>query len=136
MTDKYYYTQEEVQEMLKKYDIPEQEFKDFITGQGCPVVEDKLCYFTDDVNRFFLAKTFDVTWPRVLGDMLKEAYRTGVQPTENTEKIAKVRVRMNIPMNKCPCHAKDTDRGCISDKCLQEIEEKGVCGCNCFIRRK
>lgn len=71
----------------------------------------------------------------MLADMLRLAHEHGVAPTENTEKIARARVRMGIPITVCPCAAKDEDRGCISPKCLNEIVETGRCHCHAFQRR-
>lgn len=68
----------------------------------------------------------------MLADMLRLAHENGVAPTENTEKIARARVRMGIPITVCPCAAKDEDRGCISPKCLAEINSEGLCHCRCF----
>ena len=70
----------------------------------------------------------------MIEEMLQLATAAGVRPTGNLPKIAAARVRMGLDISRCPCAAKDGDRGCISDKCLQEIKEKGVCHCNCFQR--
>lgn len=51
------------------------------------------------------------------------------------EKIAKVRIKLGIPLSQCPCDRKDPFRGCISLKCLKEIAETGKCHCGVFIRR-
>lgn len=68
----------------------------------------------------------------MLADMLRLAHEHGVAPTENTEKVARARVRLGIPLSVCPCAAKDEDRGCISPKCLAEINSEGLCHCRCF----
>lgn len=68
----------------------------------------------------------------MLGNMLKLANEKGVEPTEFTEKIARVRVRLGIPISVCPCASKDTERGCISTKCMKEIKELGQCHCCAF----
>lgn len=67
--------------------------------------------------------------------MLEKAEEAGVEPTENLEKIAKARVRMHLDITQCPCAAQDTDRGCISAKCLREIEEEGICHCTAYRKR-
>lgn len=71
----------------------------------------------------------------MINEMTIRAALAGVEPTENIEKIAKARVRMHMDISVCPCSAKDTDRGCISSKCLREINEEGLCHCCCFRRK-
>lgn len=73
---------------------------------------------------------------RMLAEMLKRAEEAGVLPTENLAKIAKARVRMHLDITVCPCAAQDTDRGCISAKCLREIKETGCCHCTAFKRKE
>lgn len=63
------------------------------------------------------------------------AEEAGVDPTEFLERIAKARIRMHLDITVCPCAAQDPDRGCISAKCLREIEETGSCHCCCFRRK-
>lgn len=72
----------------------------------------------------------------MLSDMQIRAEEAGVEPTEFLERIAKARIRMHLDITVCPCAAQDTDRGCISAKCLREIEETGVCHCNCYRRKE
>ena len=55
-----------------------------------------------------------------------------VEPTENLPKIAKARGIMIIGIEVCPCSPEDKERGCISDKCLKEIMENGICHCRCY----
>ena len=60
------------------------------------------------------------------------------------EKIAKVRIKLGIPLSQCPCASvscanlagarKDPFRGCISLKCHKEIAETGKCHCGVFIK--
>ena len=57
-----------------------------------------------------------------------------VEPTENLPKIAKARKIMNIGIEVCPCAADDKDIGCISEKCLKEIAENGICHCRAYRR--
>lgn len=59
----------------------------------------------------------------------------GVDCTENFPKIVKARGIMGLDITVCPCAADDTDRGCISAKCLREIKEEGICHCRCYKRR-
>lgn len=51
-----------------------------------------------------------------------------------TKKIAAMREKLDIPLNKCPCDPMNTDRGCIGKQCMKELIEQGVCHCNCFFR--
>ena len=71
----------------------------------------------------------------MLADMMRAAKEAGVELTENTEKIARARVRMGLPITVCPCASSDTDRGCISPKCLKEINEVNTCHCNCYCKK-
>ena len=67
-----------------------------------------------------------------LNDLAK---KNNVLLTDKAENIARVRIRLNIPLDKCPCSYDNTTRGCISEKCLQEINENGICHCCCFKRK-
>lgn len=69
---------------------------------------------------------------RIYEIMKTLAAQNNVVMTDNALKIAEFRAKRNIPIEKCPCDVKDSDRGCISRKCLSEINETGVCHCNCF----
>lgn len=64
------------------------------------------------------------------------AKENGVDTTEFTKKIAKLRENRNIPLEICPCSREDKERGCISAKCMREINEMGICHCNCFKKRE
>lgn len=72
----------------------------------------------------------------MLSEMQKRAEESGVDTTEFTERIAKARIRMHLDITVCPCAAEDTDRGCISAKCLREIKETGICHCHAFKRKE
>ena len=63
------------------------------------------------------------------------AEEQGYELTENAEKIAKFRARTGMDMSVCPCDPKSPYRGCIGSQCKKEIEETGVCHCNCFRRK-
>lgn len=65
-------------------------------------------------------------------EMKKLAKENNLELTENAHNIARFRERTQLPMGKCPCEQSATDRGCIGSKCWQEINEQGVCLCNCF----
>lgn len=58
-----------------------------------------------------------------------------VEPTENLPKIVRARGIMKIGIEVCPCAANDKERGCISEKCLKEIMESGICHCKCYRRK-
>lgn len=47
-----HYTKADVDKLLKEHNIPIEDFRNFIHGQGCPMVDGELCYFTWDVDRF------------------------------------------------------------------------------------
>lgn len=67
-------------------------------------------------------------------EMRRLALEKGVECTENLPKIVRARGIMKIGIDVCPCSAEDTDRGCISEKCLKEIMENGICHCRCYRR--
>lgn len=64
----------------------------------------------------------------------KIAFENNLELTENAFNIARFRARTQMPMEKCPCEPNATNRGCIGDKCWDEIKKDGVCHCNCFRR--
>lgn len=132
---KNYYTHDETVALLIKNNLDTNEFHEWMYGQTCPVVDGEICYFKWDVDRYVNAVEFESKWVRMLADMIKLAKEAGVELTENTERIARARIRMGIPITVCPCASKDGDRGCISEKCLKEIAEGGICHCNCFERK-
>ena len=68
-------------------------------------------------------------------EMIAKAEKLDVYPTKFTRKIAAARVRMGLDISVCPCAKEDHDRGCISEKCLKEIKEKGICHCQAFRRK-
>ena len=72
---------------------------------------------------------------QMLAQMLQRAEENGVKPSEHLSKIAKARVRMHMDITVCPCHPDDPDRGCISAKCLREIQETGMCCCTAYKRK-
>ena len=54
--------------------------------------------------------------------------------TDNVDNIARFRARTQMPMEKGPCAPQAEGRGCIGDKCWDEINKDGVCHCNLFRR--
>lgn len=67
--------------------------------------------------------------------MLELARKNDVIPSFTMDKIANFRASRNIPVSVCPCDQKDKARGCISKKCLKEIQEKGTCHCRAFLKK-
>lgn len=70
--------------------------------------------------------------------MLKKAEERGVVPTPTLDKIANFRASRNIPVDVCPCSSSEEEkkkRGCISDMCFREIQQKGICKCGCYTRQ-
>ena len=61
------------------------------------------------------------------------AEKNGYELTENSEKIAKAKMRFfgEKQWAKCPC-VQDRKHACISPLCKKHIEEEGVCHCNLF----
>lgn len=59
----------------------------------------------------------------------------GLELTENTYNICRFRARANLPLSKCPCSPNDPMRGCISQKCLDEIQKFGQCHCRCYRKK-
>jgi len=68
----------------------------------------------------------------ILLEMKKLAQDNGVELTDNAINIARFRARSGLPLEKCPCSPLDKDRGCISKKCLDEINKFQTCHCRCF----
>lgn len=73
-----------------------------------------------------------MTKDEILTEMKVIAEENGVELTENAEKIASFRARTGLPMNLCPCDKSNPYRGCIGSLCMKEIEEDGICHCQCF----
>ena len=68
-------------------------------------------------------------------DIKRTAEKYNVELTENSQKIARARVLTNCPLNLCICDRTDPDRGCISAKCMKEIQENGICHCRCYRKK-
>lgn len=65
-------------------------------------------------------------------ELKRLAKENNVELTDNAVNIARFRARTGIPLDKCPCSPLDKDRGCISKKCLNEINQFQTCNCRCF----
>ncbi|MDR2526340.1 MAG: hypothetical protein LBC92_00500 [Rickettsiales bacterium] len=63
----------------------------------------------------------------------------GVIPNENIDKIINAKInffhKKGMSFLRCPCDANDIERSCISDKCMRDIEESGICHCNCYVKK-
>lgn len=68
-------------------------------------------------------------------DICNIAEKYNVDITDNARKIAKARVLTKCPLNLCICDRDDKERGCISPKCMKEIEEDGICHCKLFRKK-
>ena len=65
-------------------------------------------------------------------EMQNIAKAYNLELTDNAYKIAMFRERTKLPMNKCPCAPLDEKRGCIGEKCWEELNSAKICHCNCF----
>ena len=70
----------------------------------------------------------------IYNEIKKLANQHNVEINDNAVNIARFRARTGLPLSKCPCAPGDTERGCISEKCMREIEKYGYCHCHCFRR--
>lgn len=68
----------------------------------------------------------------LLSKIKQLAEQHNVAITDNAEKIAKARVLTKCDLDKCICDRDDAERGCISAKCMKEIQETGMCHCRCY----
>ena len=65
-------------------------------------------------------------------ELKRLAKENNVELTDNAVNIARFRARAGIPLDKCPCCPLDITRGCISIKCMYDINTFGTCHCRCF----
>lgn len=75
-----------------------------------------------------------MTRDEVYKELMDCAIKNKVELTDKAYNIAGFRAMANVGLNKCLCCLHDPERYCISEKCMKTIQEKGVCGCNCFKR--
>lgn len=75
-----------------------------------------------------------MTRDEVYKELMDCAIKNKVELTNKAYNIAGFRAMANVGLDKCLCCIKDKERFCISEKCMKTIQEKGVCGCNCFKR--
>lgn len=65
----------------------------------------------------------------------KIATENNLDLTDNAFNIARFRARTQLPISVCPCEQGAKNRGCIGEKCWDEINKDGKCLCNCFRKR-
>lgn len=72
----------------------------------------------------------------ILDNMIQRCAEAGYTPTKNIEKIANAKKMMfgEQEWQRCPCDGNNPARYCISAQCRKDIEEKGVCHCNCYTK--
>ena len=68
-------------------------------------------------------------------ELQRLAKENNVELTDNAVNIARFRARAGIPLDICPCERGNPERGCISAKCMNEIEMFNECHCRCFRKR-
>lgn len=66
--------------------------------------------------------------------LLQIAEENGLEPTENFERIVRVKEKFGIGV-RCPCDKENPDRYCCSPLCLSDIETKGTCHCKCWKKK-
>lgn len=68
----------------------------------------------------------------ILQDMQTLAKKNNVELTDTAINIARFRARAGLPLSVCPCSPLDKERGCISKKCLDEIQTLNTCHCRAY----
>ena len=70
--------------------------------------------------------------------MLANCKVEGFYPSKNLTKIARAKNMMFglEEWQRCPCDGQNPDRYCGSDLCRNDVLEKGVCHCNCFLKEE
>ena len=66
-------------------------------------------------------------------ELKKIADKNGFKLSQNAEKVARYREVADIPLSICCCHKNDKERFCISQKCMDDIKNNGICACNVFL---
>lgn len=72
---------------------------------------------------------------KLLLQMEQIAKDKNVLLSNNAIKKARARALLNIPLTQCICDKGNTSKFCISEKCLKDIQENGICGCRTFLRK-
>ena len=71
--------------------------------------------------------------------MIGQAERRNLKTTKNFEKIANAKYICFSSHDKnplmCPCDANNEERFCISERCMKDIEQNGVCHCGCYCKK-
>ena len=70
----------------------------------------------------------------ILEKMKEKCAKEGYYTTKNVEKIARAKNMMfgDSEWQRCPCDGNNAARYCISETCKKDIEEHGICHCNCY----
>ena len=70
----------------------------------------------------------------ILEKMKTQCKDAGYFATKNIEKIARAKAMMfgEEEWYRCPCDGKNAERFCISELCRSDIQNKGICHCNCY----
>lgn len=70
---------------------------------------------------------------QILNKIKEKANEHGYDLTDNAPKIAKAKTLFFglEHWDRCPCDP-NSDRGCISERCHQEIAKDGQCHCHCY----
>lgn len=75
---------------------------------------------------------------QILEKMKEICTSKGFFYTENSKKIARAKKAL-FGMDewyRCPCDSKNGERFCISSQCQKDIQENGICHCNCYRKEK
>lgn len=67
----------------------------------------------------------------IQNEIFKFAKENGYKVTKYAPAIAEAKRRMCADWRSCPCH-RDKQHFCGSPTCAEEINTKGVCGCNLY----
>lgn len=93
----------------------------------------KFQYMLDE----FIRKQLTTPEQRIKQHMKEFAEVYDFELTENVDKIVKAKLRFfgEDEWYNCPC-VRDGEHLCISEKCKEQIINKGVCHCNLFKKRE
>ena len=74
----------------------------------------------------------------ILQKMMTQCNEAGYHPTKNIEKIARAKKMMfgEEEWHRCPCDGNNPKRSCISELCRSDIENKGICHCQCYAKNQ
>lgn len=75
-----------------------------------------------------------MTRDEVYKQLMGKAIENKVELTDKAYTIADFRAKANVGLEHCLCCIHNPKRYCISEECMKDIQEKGVCRCNCYRR--